>query len=160
MIPGSGMLIHYRRDRLPTSVFLDFSCGSAGKESAAMQETWVQSLDWEDPLEEERLPTPVFWPAEFQRGSNKLTDKQERTHGQMAYLQSQVELRDHRRNWRSQPLGSAAPSFSGRRLCPDGLRKTTNCYRLTSSPTHCCSLISHGPNTSRRTSPPLPLIPA
>ena len=126
----------------------------------AMQETWVQSLDWEDPLEEERLPTPVFWPAEFQRGSNKLTDKQERTHGQMAYLQSQVELRDHSRNWRSQPLGSAAPSFSGRRLCPDGLRKTTNCYRLTSSPTHCCSLISHGPNTSRRTSPPLPLIPA
>ena len=32
MIPGLGMLIHYRRDRLPTSVFLDFSWGSAGKE--------------------------------------------------------------------------------------------------------------------------------
>ena len=26
--------IHWRRDRLPTSVFLDFPCGSAGKESA------------------------------------------------------------------------------------------------------------------------------
>ena len=77
-------------DRLPTPVFLDFPCGSAGKESACnagdpgsipgsgrsagegigypfqyswaslvaqlvknlppMQETWVQSLDWEDPL--------------------------------------------------------------------------------------------------------------
>ena len=28
-------------------------------------ETWVQSLGWEDPLEKERLPTPVFWPGEF-----------------------------------------------------------------------------------------------
>ena len=26
--------IHWRRDRLPTQVFLDFPCGSAGKESA------------------------------------------------------------------------------------------------------------------------------
>ena len=25
-----------------------------------MQEAWVQSLDWEDPLEEEMQPTPVF----------------------------------------------------------------------------------------------------
>ena len=31
----------------------------------AVQETWVQSLGWEDPLEEERLPTPVLWPGEF-----------------------------------------------------------------------------------------------
>ena len=29
----------------------DFPCGSEGKVSA-MQETWVQSLGWEDPLEE------------------------------------------------------------------------------------------------------------
>ena len=28
-----------------------FPCGSAGKESAARWETWVQSLGWEDPLE-------------------------------------------------------------------------------------------------------------
>ena len=33
---------------------------SAGKESAAMQETWVRSLGWEDPLSIERPPTPVF----------------------------------------------------------------------------------------------------
>ena len=26
-------------------------CGSAGKESASMLETWVQSLGWEDTLE-------------------------------------------------------------------------------------------------------------
>ena len=35
------------------------------KNLPAMQETWVQSLGWEDPLERERLPTPVFWPGEF-----------------------------------------------------------------------------------------------
>ena len=28
-------------------------------------QTWVQSLDWEDPLRRERLPTSVFWPREF-----------------------------------------------------------------------------------------------
>ena len=33
--------------------------------SPAMQETWVQSLGWEDPWRRERLPTPVFWPGEF-----------------------------------------------------------------------------------------------
>ena len=31
----------------------------------AMQETWVRSLVQKDPLEKERLPTPVFWPREF-----------------------------------------------------------------------------------------------
>ena len=36
------------------------------KNPPAMRETWVQSLGWEDPLEKERLPTPVFfWPGEF-----------------------------------------------------------------------------------------------
>ena len=31
----------------------------------ALQETWVQSLGWEDPLEEGMQPTPVFLPGEF-----------------------------------------------------------------------------------------------
>ena len=31
-----------------------------------MWETWVQSLDWEDPLEEGWQPTPVFFPGESQ----------------------------------------------------------------------------------------------
>ena len=44
---------------------LGFPCGSAGKESAAMQDTWVRSLGWEDPWRREKLPTPVFWPGEF-----------------------------------------------------------------------------------------------
>ena len=30
---------------------LGFPCGPAGKESAAMRETWVRSLCWKDPLE-------------------------------------------------------------------------------------------------------------
>ena len=30
-----------------------------------MQETWVQSLGWEDPLEKGWQPTPVFLPGEF-----------------------------------------------------------------------------------------------
>ena len=30
------------------------------------QETWVQSLGWEDPLVKGKaIPTPVFWPGEF-----------------------------------------------------------------------------------------------
>ena len=35
------------------------------KNLPAMRETWVRSLGWEDPLEKERLPIPVFWPGEF-----------------------------------------------------------------------------------------------
>ena len=40
----------WRRDRLPTPVFLGFPCGSAVKNPPAMWETWVRSLGWEDPL--------------------------------------------------------------------------------------------------------------
>ena len=36
------------------------------KNLPTMQETWVQSLGWEDLLRRERLPTSVFWPGEFQ----------------------------------------------------------------------------------------------
>ena len=42
-----------------------FLGGSDGKESATMQETQVQFLGREDPLEEEWHPTPVFLPGEF-----------------------------------------------------------------------------------------------
>ena len=30
-----------------------------------MQETWVQALGWEDPLEKRLQPTPVFLPGEL-----------------------------------------------------------------------------------------------
>ena len=35
------------------------------KNPPAVRETWVRSLGWEDPLEKERLPAPVFCPGEF-----------------------------------------------------------------------------------------------
>ena len=31
----------------------------------SVQETQVRSLGREDPLEKERLPSPIFWPGEF-----------------------------------------------------------------------------------------------
>ena len=45
--PGLGKS-RWRRDRLPTPVFLGFPHGSASKESACDAE----DLGWEDPLEE------------------------------------------------------------------------------------------------------------
>ena len=35
------------------------------KNPPAMWETWIRFLGWEDSLQKERLPTPVFWPGEF-----------------------------------------------------------------------------------------------
>ena len=62
----------WRKDRLPTPVFLDFSCSLAGKNLPAMWETWVQSLgpgfySWggKIPWRRERVPTSVFWPGKF-----------------------------------------------------------------------------------------------
>ena len=46
-IPGSP----WRRDRLPTPVFLVFPVAQLVKNPPAMQETWVPSLGLEDPLE-------------------------------------------------------------------------------------------------------------
>ena len=46
-----GQEFPWRRDKLPTPIFLGFPGGSAGKEPPATWETWVQSLSWEDPLE-------------------------------------------------------------------------------------------------------------
>ena len=49
-------------DRLPTPVFLGFPGGSDNKESACNAETWIQSLGWEDPLEEEvGYPLQYSW---------------------------------------------------------------------------------------------------
>ena len=42
----------WRRNRLPTPVFLGFPGGSDSKDPPAMWETWVQSLGWRDSLEE------------------------------------------------------------------------------------------------------------
>ena len=39
---------------LPTPVFLGFPDGLLVKNLPEMQETWVQSLGWEDPLEKRK----------------------------------------------------------------------------------------------------------
>ena len=44
--------ISWRRDRLATPVFLDFLGGSMAENLPTTQETQVQSLDEDDPLEE------------------------------------------------------------------------------------------------------------
>ena len=44
---------------------MGFPGGSVVKNVPEMQETWVQSLGWEDPWRRERLPTPVLLPGEF-----------------------------------------------------------------------------------------------
>ena len=43
-----------------TSLEKGFPGGSAAKTPPAMQEMWVRSLGWDDPLEKEWEPTPVF----------------------------------------------------------------------------------------------------
>ena len=64
LIPGSG-----RSTGGGISYPLQYSWASLVaqlvKNLPAMQETWVRSLGWENLLERERLPTPVFWPREF-----------------------------------------------------------------------------------------------
>ena len=47
-----GQKIPWRRDWPPTPIFSDFPGGSDCKNPPAMRDTWVYSLDWEDPLEE------------------------------------------------------------------------------------------------------------
>ena len=65
LIPGLGRF-PWRRDRLPTPVFLGFPCGSAGKESACnVGDLGLIPGLGRFPWRRERLPTPVFWPGEF-----------------------------------------------------------------------------------------------
>ena len=45
----------WRRDRLPTPVFLGFPVAQLVKNLPAMRDTWVRSLGREDPLEDNLL---------------------------------------------------------------------------------------------------------
>ena len=62
-IPGSG-----RSPEEGTGFSLQCSWASlvaqTVKNLSAVKETWVQFLDWEDPLERAWQPTPVFLPGE------------------------------------------------------------------------------------------------
>ena len=76
-IPGSG-----RSAGEEIGYSLQYSCASLVaqpvKNPPAMWETWVRSLDWEDPWRRERLPTPVFWPGDFHGPwSHKMLDMTE-----------------------------------------------------------------------------------
>ena len=58
--------ICWRRDRLPTPVFLGFPFGSAGKEYAYKPgDLGLIPVLGRFPWSRERLPTPVFWPGEI-----------------------------------------------------------------------------------------------
>ena len=54
------------------------------KNPPAMQETWVRSLGWEDPLEKGKVPTPVFWPGEFHGLYSPWGHKESVTAGQLS----------------------------------------------------------------------------
>ena len=60
-----GQEIHWRRDRLPTPVFLGFPVAQLAKNLPAIGRPgfspWVGKIPWR----REQLPTPVFWPGEF-----------------------------------------------------------------------------------------------
>ena len=47
------------------NINMDFSGGSDSKEFTSLQESQVQSLNWEDTLGRKWQPTPVFLPGEF-----------------------------------------------------------------------------------------------
>ena len=54
--------IHWRRDGLPTPVFLGFPCDSPGKESRRPGfDLWIGKIPWR----RERQPTLVFFPGKF-----------------------------------------------------------------------------------------------
>ena len=44
-------------------LLVGFPGGSAVENLPAMQETWVQSLGWGDPLEKEMVTHSIFWPG-------------------------------------------------------------------------------------------------
>ena len=56
---------------IPTLLFL--ALAQTVKSLPALQETWVQSLGWEDPLDKGMQPTPVFLPGES-HGQRSLAD--------------------------------------------------------------------------------------
>ena len=66
-----GGKIPWRRDRLPTPIFLGFLVAQTVKNLPAMWEAWVQSLGWEDPLEKAMVihSSILAWRIPMDRGA-------------------------------------------------------------------------------------------
>ena len=73
--------------KIVSCYILGFPCGSAGKESPAMQETQVQSLGWEDPLDRGKA---TLWPGVFHKlyspWGHKESDTTERLSPHLLYF--------------------------------------------------------------------------
>ena len=115
--------IHWRRDRLPTAVFLGFPSGSAGKESACSvgdlssiprlgRSTWRR----------ECLPTPLYWPGEFHGLYNpwgcKESDMTEKLSLSLSYIPTLAPGPGPGVSWRAGWLSSLEQ-------CKRGLRQRT-----------------------------------
>ena len=88
--------IHWKRDRLPTPVFLSFPCDSAGRIRQQCRrpgfDPWVGKTPWR----RERLPTLVFWPEEFHSSwGRKELDTTER----LSLSNSENETKMKLKNW-------------------------------------------------------------
>ena len=66
MATQSSVLVSLRRRIIVPTIQLVSLVAQMVKNLPAMWETRVRSLDQEDPLVKERLPTPVSLPGEFQ----------------------------------------------------------------------------------------------
>ena len=144
-----GFLLHF--EEISPESRLDWSLlVSSSIASLKPAKTHTLGFPWSPLSPLDRKSSVVQTSSQISRG----------THRQTASLRSQEELRDHSRNRRSQPLGSAATSSSGRWLCPNGSRKVTNRPRPTSRPSHCCSMTSPAPPLPAERERLFPLIPA
>ena len=66
------------------------------KNLPTVQETWVQSLDWEDPLEKGKVTTPVFLPGEFHGLYSPRGRKESDVTGQLSL--TKIVLKSHYMN--------------------------------------------------------------
>ena len=64
----------------------------SGQESDWQEETWVQLLGREDPLEKERLTTPIFLLGEFHRLYSTCGPKESDMTEQLSLMISQVTV--------------------------------------------------------------------
>ena len=78
-------------DPFNTRLFCHSYVAQLIKNLSAVWETWVRSLSWEDPLENEQLPTPIFWPGEFHRLYSPWGHKQSDTTEWLSLFQNSVK---------------------------------------------------------------------